>query len=333
MLFASSSVLVASLVFGSCSITQVKASDPTSQDPSSTTSSVEVSDTEPTPETVPVETSEMQWPPPSDPIGGIEGSEASVRAALARLTIDDAPRPAVAYHRDDWPTWVDLTGDGCNARQKALVAQATGPVEVDRGCSVISGTWTSPYDGVTGNDPAKFHIDHIVPLAEAHRSGGWRWNPQQRRAFANDQQELLVVSASSNESKSDKSPDRWRPANEGYWCTYATRWLTVKVAYSLSATTSERDALGQMLETCAKPEEPPAPTTTAEPPPPPPPPTTQPPVVTQPPAPPPPPPPPPADVYYPNCAAARAAGAAPIYRGQPGYRSALDRDNDGIACE
>ena len=39
------------------------------------------------------------------------------------------------------------------------------------------------------------------------------------------------------------------------------------------------------------------------------------------------------DVYYPNCAAARAAGAAPIYRGQPGYRPGLDRDGDGIACE
>jgi len=36
---------------------------------------------------------------------------------------------------------------------------------------------------------------------------------------------------------------------------------------------------------------------------------------------------------YPNCAAARAAGAAPIQRGEPGYGSHLDRDNDGIACE
>jgi hypothetical protein len=39
------------------------------------------------------------------------------------------------------------------------------------------------------------------------------------------------------------------------------------------------------------------------------------------------------DVYYVNCTDARAKGAAPIYRGQPGYRPALDRDNDGIACE
>jgi Excalibur calcium-binding domain len=38
-------------------------------------------------------------------------------------------------------------------------------------------------------------------------------------------------------------------------------------------------------------------------------------------------------VYYPNCRAACEAGAAPIYRGQPGYRPPLDRDNDGIACE
>lgn len=41
----------------------------------------------------------------------------------------------------------------------------------------------------------------------------------------------------------------------------------------------------------------------------------------------------PASVYFPNCAAARAAGAAPLYVGQPGYRSGLDRDGDGVACE
>jgi endonuclease YncB( thermonuclease family) len=37
--------------------------------------------------------------------------------------------------------------------------------------------------------------------------------------------------------------------------------------------------------------------------------------------------------YFPNCDAARAAGRAPLLRGQAGYRSALDRDNDGVACE
>jgi len=36
---------------------------------------------------------------------------------------------------------------------------------------------------------------------------------------------------------------------------------------------------------------------------------------------------------YRSCADARAAGAAPIRRGQPGYSRKLDRDNDGVACE
>jgi len=39
------------------------------------------------------------------------------------------------------------------------------------------------------------------------------------------------------------------------------------------------------------------------------------------------------DVYYEGCNAVRAAGAAPLYRGQPGYREGMDGDLDGIACE
>lgn len=38
-------------------------------------------------------------------------------------------------------------------------------------------------------------------------------------------------------------------------------------------------------------------------------------------------------VYYPNCAAVKAAGKAPLHRGDPGYSSKLDRDGDGVACE
>jgi hypothetical protein len=41
----------------------------------------------------------------------------------------------------------------------------------------------------------------------------------------------------------------------------------------------------------------------------------------------------PAAVYYANCTAARAAGAAPVYAGTPGYGKHLDRDGDGIGCD
>ena len=37
--------------------------------------------------------------------------------------------------------------------------------------------------------------------------------------------------------------------------------------------------------------------------------------------------------FFPRCDAARAAGVAPLYQGEPGYRPQMDGDNDGIACE
>lgn len=42
---------------------------------------------------------------------------------------------------------------------------------------------------------------------------------------------------------------------------------------------------------------------------------------------------PPASVYFGSCADARAAGVTPLHSGDPGYRSGLDRDGDGTACE
>lgn len=40
-----------------------------------------------------------------------------------------------------------------------------------------------------------------------------------------------------------------------------------------------------------------------------------------------------ASTYYRYCDEARAAGRAPLYKGQAGYRQELDRDGDGVACE
>ncbi|MFJ8245217.1 excalibur calcium-binding domain-containing protein [Peribacillus asahii] len=39
------------------------------------------------------------------------------------------------------------------------------------------------------------------------------------------------------------------------------------------------------------------------------------------------------NVYFKNCSAAKAAGAAPVYAGEPGYGKHLDRDGDGIGCD
>ena len=243
------------------------------------------------------------------------------RAVLEPLVVDDRPSPDRPYRREEWPHWDDIDGNGCDGREDALLRASQQPAQVGDGCRVLSGSWVSPYDGVATSDPADIQIDHLVPLADAFASGGWRWEVGRRRLFANDQQELIAASAASNQAKGSKAPDEWRPPDRGVWCAYAVAWVRIKVTYDLTATTRERDALGQMLDTCG-PETPldaapggPAGAPSAT-------------VTTA---------PPPAaaggEAYFANCAAARAAGAAPIRRGEPGYRDRLDGDGDGVACE
>lgn len=259
---------------------------------------------------------------------GAPSPSPSAREQLAALRIDDRSSPDSRYSRDAWSHWDDVDGNGCDARQDALIAWSVVPATVNRAgtCKVITGSWISPYDGITTTVPGDFDVDHLVPLENAFRSGGWRWDATRRRAFANDQKELVVSSARSNRTKGSDPPDQWRPPNRDSWCAYATGWVAVKVTWDLTATTSERDALGQMLDTCgdAGPVWPGigaavagggTPLGSADAP------VTAPPGGGS------------GDVYYATCAAARAAGAAPIRSDQPGYRTRLDGDKDGVACE
>ena len=174
---------------------------------------------------------------------------------LAALVIDDRPTPDRPYVRDEWPHWADVDGDGCDGRQQALREHSRTPAQIDAfgGCTVVAGDWVSTYDGVETSNPGDLDIDHVVPLENAHNSGGWRFGAEQRRAFANDPGNLLPVTASSNRSKGSKLPNEWRPPQQSSWCELATRWVTTKVRWQLSATTEERDALGQMLDTCVGP--------------------------------------------------------------------------------
>lgn len=174
---------------------------------------------------------------------------AGASAQLAALQINDAPAPD-GFRRDDWPHWLDLDGDHCDTRERALLDSSEIPAGVAPNCEVTAGRWTSAYDGLVITDPARIDLDHVVPLAVAYRSGGNLWSTEQRARFANDPANLWPVSASSNRSKGDSAPPEWQPPRHEVWCTYASRWTTIKVTYGLTATIRERDALGSMLDTC-----------------------------------------------------------------------------------
>jgi uncharacterized protein DUF1524 len=168
---------------------------------------------------------------------------------LAGLVIAQ-PGPMSGYSRDRFSLWASGP-DSCDTRETVLQKQGTS-VTRDAQCRAVSGKWTSPYDGVVITEAAKVDIDHMVPLAEAWRSGAAGWTDERRKQFANDlsDPQLFAVSANANRSKGDQDPATWKPPAQSFWCTYAKDYVTVKSVYQLTIDQAEHDALAQMLGTC-----------------------------------------------------------------------------------
>jgi hypothetical protein len=251
-------------------------------------------------------------PSASEPADQLPGSapQAGPRAldVLAGLPVKGRA-PTTGYDRDQFgPQWADVDRNGCDTRNdvlaRDLTAEAFKPGTQD--CVVVSGDLVDPYTGTTiafvKGDGSSVDIDHVVALSNGWQTGAFAWDGTRRTAFANDPLNLLAVDYSANRQKGDGDAATWLPAARGYRCAYVARQVAVKAAYGLWVTAAERDAMTRVLEGCpAEPVPASVPQAGAAP--------------------------------YANCAAARAAGAAPLHRGDPGWSDAMDGDGDGVACE
>jgi Protein of unknown function (DUF1524) len=181
-----------------------------------------------------------------EPAAGVD----TVTAQLETLTVGEWA-PMTGYSRDRFEHWTSQ-GDGCDTRDRVLQRDGQG-VSTGDDCQITSGSWFSVYDGQTFTDPSDVDIDHMVPLANAWRTGAAAWSDDDRAAFANDLErpQLIAVSASSNRSKGDQDPSQWKPPRREYWCSYAQSWIAVKSYWQLSVTVDEKEALTEMLGTCS----------------------------------------------------------------------------------
>ncbi|GAA1763013.1 DUF1524 domain-containing protein [Kocuria aegyptia] len=253
-----------------------------------------------------------------------EGDSPAARA-LAALPVED-PGDGEDYDRLAlFGDWADPDGNGCDARNDILARDLTGEVLDDDGCRVLSGILEDPYTGRTiafERGPltsADVQIDHVVALKNAWVSGADRLAPDERTALANDPLNLRAVDGPVNGEKSAADAAEWLPPNESFRCEYVATQIAVKTRYELSVTAPERDAMVDVLAGCPGQDVPGdiAPAGSA--------PAARPSAVRSSSA---------GEVYYADCAAVRAAGAAPLRSDQPGYRPALDRGGvEGLACE
>ncbi|MFF0214397.1 HNH endonuclease family protein [Streptomyces vinaceus] len=188
-------------------------------------------------------------PASGDVLPGMVGVEVA-RTQLAALKVAP-PGTMAGYSRAKFTHWAEQ-GNKCDTREVVLKRDGTD-VKQDSECKAVSGTWKSLYDGAVVTEASKMDIDHIVPLAEGWRSGAAGWDAARRKAFANDltHPQLLSVTAATNRSKGDQSPDLWQPPDKSSWCQYGRAWTTVKSTYGLTVTEAEKKTLAAMLDSCA----------------------------------------------------------------------------------
>ncbi|MDW3845416.1 HNH endonuclease family protein [Micromonospora sp. BRA006-A] len=177
-------------------------------------------------------------------------SKATAQSQLNALTVA-AQGSTAGYSRDLFPHWITITGT-CNTREQVLKRDGTSVV-VNSSCAATSGRWYSPYDGATWYAASDVDIDHVVPLAEAWRSGASSWTTSRRQSFANDltRPQLIAVTDNVNQAKGDQDPSTWQPPLTSYRCTYSKMWISVKYNWGLTLQSSEKSALQSMLNTCA----------------------------------------------------------------------------------
>ena len=171
--------------------------------------------------------------------------------AADKITLAMTSDHVGGYSRSLFRHWIDADKDGCNTRYEVLIAEAIVKPKVGAGCYLTAGKWRSSYDAKIFTSPSGLDIDHMVPLAEAWRSGAWAWTAAQRMDYANDlgdSRTLLAVTASLNRSKGDKDVAGWLP--QLGQCTYISNWIAVKWRFDLTVDPIEGEFLKAKIASC-----------------------------------------------------------------------------------
>lgn len=185
-------------------------------------------------------------------VASVASEPATVSEMLGVLSVSQESSTS-PYSRAYFKHWVDADRNGCDTRAEVLISESRKKVTRQGNCTIVSGEWLSIYDNSLIKVGSRLDVDHLVPLAEAWRSGASTWTASSREAFANDlslSYALVAVSASSNRSKGDRDPASWLPSYSPSVCKYIGSWISVKYRWSLTIDPEEQLTLRSRLTRC-----------------------------------------------------------------------------------
>lgn len=162
------------------------------------------------------------------------------------LALSACAGPEIPYKRKDWQArWADDDKNCRDTRAEILIERSLVPVTFTnhKKCRVRFGEWKDYYFPENLKDAKLIDIDHLVPLYEAHKSGGSHWSKEQRKKFANDPENLVITSRTTNRQKGANTLKTWLPLNFTYACRYYHQWMNIKKKYDLQITSEEVLAL------------------------------------------------------------------------------------------
>ncbi|MGY4099819.1 HNH endonuclease family protein [Nocardia sp. R16R-3T] len=212
----------------------------------------------------------------SGPANATTVSGKDITDLLGQL-VDKPEESMDGYSREKFPHWdTDKPEHGfgpdftqyskCTSRDVMMLRDATGPVELDpKTCKLTvgcGGGWQDQYgvlDSKTGKlkpykfitDPAGVDAEHIVPLAEAWRSGANKRDEDTRRRIANDAVNLIASDPSANRSKGDQDVTNYLPPGK-FRCGYLEHYVKIKVKYALNVDPAEHTALRTAVDDCIR---------------------------------------------------------------------------------
>ena len=123
------------------------------------------------------------------------------------------------------------------------------PASIEQRIIDNQGGHFSPYTLACFDELGETDIEHVVAAAEAHDSGMGTRTDDEKRAFAQDLDNLTTASPSVNRfQKKDNDPAEWMPENNRCW--YVGVWVNVKRKYGLTMDQSEADAILPIYQEC-----------------------------------------------------------------------------------